>query len=569
MNRSWLQYSVRLAALVAGAFVCTAAAAQDGDLLLHDETYLLLDRLDIKGWVRDSSVRGIRTEVKPIPREWAAQWLAAVDSTSLGRRDRAWLSRTRFRLDDAAAPWRTGPGPAWYQRGLARYAYMNRRDLVAVREGAFRLYANPIVAVSVGTERREGASASVWRRTVGASLRGQIGPKLGYYADLMTTQVQLPTFQDQLVARTGAVPGAPYWKPFGTGAYDFFEWRGYLTYTPAQFLRIKFGHDRSAFGNGMQSLLLSDVATDYLLLSLTWRFWRLEYTNYFAQLTDFIPNKPDRLGSYPRKYGAFHVLTYRPVPQVSVSLYEAVLTDPRDRGFELQYLNPLIFFRAVEQAVGSPDNSVLGLMVKANLWKRLQLSGQLMLDDYNFGARRDGSGWWGNKTGVQLNGKYIDVLGVETLDLQLEYNTIRPYAYSHFNVVTNFTHYGQFLAHPLGANLNEVAFAVNYQPIPRLYLYARAMRSQQGLDEAGLNYGADPFRTDGPIAGRQFGNFTGQGRSEQLTVLQGRATYQLWNSGLYFDLEAMYRQSSLPTTGDALILQAGLRLNLPNRPTLW
>ncbi len=546
------------------------AFAQDGDLLLHDETYLLLDRLDIKGWVRDSSIRGIATERRPIPREWAAQWLARVDSQQLGRRDRAWLQRTRIRLDDAVAPWRTGPDDAWYTRGLFTDLFRNRRDLVAIRDGKFRLYANPIVAASIGTERLTGGvSNSVWRRTVGASVRGQFGSKLGYYADLMTTQVQLPQFQDDYVRANGAVPGAPFWKPFGTGGYDFFEWRGYLTYTPAEFLRIKFGHDRSAFGNGMQSLLLSDVATDYLLLSLTWRFWKLEYTSHFAQLTDFIPNKPDRQGSYPRKYGAFHVLTYRPIPQVSVSVYEAVLTDPRDRGFELQYLNPLIFFRAVEQAVGSPDNSLLGLMVKANLWKRFQLSGQLMIDDYNFGARRDGSGWWGNKTGVQLAGKYIDVLGVETLDLQLEYNTIRPYAYGHFNVVTNFTHYGQLLAHPMGANLNEVSVAVNYQPIPRLYLYARAMRVEQGRDENGINYGADPFRADAPVPGRSFGNITGQGLSEQLTVLQGRATYQLWNSGLYFDLEGMYRQSSLATTGDALILQAGLRLNLPNRPALF
>lgn len=560
-------FPLRLLGVLSLVMLTSRLAAQDGDLLLHDEAYLLLDRLDIKGVVRDSSLRGLATERRPIPREWAARWLAATDTTSLGRRDREWVQRTRIRLDDAAAPWRTAPGARWFERGLAQDLYRNRRDLVAIRAGSFRLYANPIVAASVGTERSDSTSSSVWRRTIGASIRGQITPKLGYYADLMTTQVQLPGFQDAYVGRYGAVVGAPFWKPFGAGGYDFFEWRGYLTYSPGDFLRVKLGHDRSHWGNGQQSLLLSDVATDYFLLSLMWKFWKLEYANHFAQFIDFIPNKPDRLGTYPRKYGAFHMLTYRPVPEVSISVFESVIHAPREgEGFELQYLNPLIFYRAIEQSLGSPDNSVLGLMVKANLWRRLQVSGQLMIDDYNFGARKDGSGWWGNKTGVQLSAKYIDVLGVETLDLQAEYNTIRPYAYSHFNVATNYTHYGQLLAHPLGANLNEIAVTLNYQPIPRLYVYARGMVSTQGLDQAGQNFGADPARADGPV--QLFGNTTGQGLSERLTVLQGRATYQLWNSGLYFDLEGMLRTSSL-RSGSAMILQAGLRLNVPNRPVLW
>lgn len=552
---------------------CLSAAAQNGDLLLHDETYQLLDRLDIKGVVNDTSLgaryRGMATERKPIPREWIASWLKHIDSSGLRSRDRAWIERTRIRLDDDYAALRKGPGERWYQRGLFNALYPNRRDAFAVRENKFDFYVNPIVAASIGTERTAGTSASVYRRSIGAAVRGSFAKRVGFYADVYTTQVQAPAFQDGIVRATGALPGAPQTKPFGTGGYDYFEWRGYLTYTPADFLRIKFGHDRSFTGNGAQSLLLSDVATDYFQLMLTWRFWKLEYVNHFMQFTDFIVNKPDRYGAYPRKYGAFHTLTYRPVPEVSVSVFEAVIAAPREgAGFELQYLNPIIFYRAAEQALGSPDNSVLGFMVKANVWKRLQVSGQLMIDDYNFGARKGGSGWWGNKTGVQLSGKYIDVLGVETLDLQGEFNTIRPYAYSHYNVASNYTQYGQYLAHPLGANLRELAVSVSYQPIPRLYLWARGMASTQGLDENGLNYGANPLRTDSPIPGRSYGNTTGQGLKENLTVLQGRVTYQLWNSGLYFDLEGMLRKSNL-RPDNTVILQAGLRLNLPNRPVLY
>ena len=50
----------------------------------------------------------------------------------------------------------------------------------------------------------------------------------------------------------------------------------------------------------------------------------------------------------------------------------------------------------------------------------------------------------------KLGLKYIDVLGIDNLDYQVEWNTARPYTYSHYDDA-NYTHYNQALAHPVGS----------------------------------------------------------------------------------------------------------------------
>ena len=93
--------------------------------------------------------------------------------------------------------------------------------------------------------------------------------------------------------------------------------------------------------------------------------------------------------------------------------------------------------------------------------------GQLLLDEFKLSEVRAGDGWWGNKFGFQLGGKYIDAFNIKNLDLQLEHNRVRPFTYSHGDSVANYTHYNMPLAHPLGANFQEVIGIARYQPAPK------------------------------------------------------------------------------------------------------
>ncbi|MCS7074141.1 MAG: hypothetical protein NZ108_06715, partial [Bacteroidia bacterium] len=435
-----------------GFFLATSIGtlvAQDADILQHSDIYHFIDRMDIKG----VTGQAIPTEIKPYAREQVAEWLAKVDSSELHSKDLRRLFNVRYRVDDEFA--------SEGNRGLWNAFYRNHRDLYSYRSEKFRFYLNPQLYISAGTDRTNWSADStlnksartentfLFRNTRGLSLRGSLWNKVGFYLDLTDNQAKYPSFviKNFEEQNNRALFGEGFVKQYSRGGYDYLAGKGYITYSPVKQLRIKFGRDRLFLGNGIQSLMLSDHATDYFFLNLRTQLGnKFEYMNHFAQLIDYIPNKPDVIGSQPRKYLALHQVTYRPVRQISISLFESVVYASSlpngTRNFELQYLNPIIFYRTVEQYIGSPDNSFLGLQWKVNLFRSSQFYGQFVIDDYFVAAARNGKGWWGNKTALQLGMKYIDIFGISNLDLQLEYNQAEPYSYSHYNTSANYSQYG-------------------------------------------------------------------------------------------------------------------------------
>ncbi len=166
---------------------------------------------------------------------------------------------------------------------------------------------------------------------------------------------------------------------------------------------------------------------------------------------------------------------------LNIGLFEGVVFGRQNR-FDFSYLNPIIFYRSIEQQNGSHDNAVAGLDLKANVAKRFQVYGQLMLDEFKLSEIKANRGWWANKFGLQIGAKYIDAFGIKNLDLQIEHNRVRPFTYSHRDSVANYTHYNQPLAHPLMANFREIIGIARYQPAPKWMVQAKAIFYQQGRD---------------------------------------------------------------------------------------
>jgi hypothetical protein len=211
-----------------------------------------------------------------------------------------------------------------------------------------------------------------------------------------------------------------------------------------------------------------------------------------------------------RKYAAMHHLSINATKWLNVGLFEGVMFGRADH-FDFSYLVPVIFLRSIEGNNGSPDNANIGFDIKANIAKKVQVYGQVLIDEMNIQELKKDWNWWGNKLGFQLGGKYIDMFNISNLDLQLEYNRIRPFTYSHFDSVGSYTHYNQPLAHPLGANMSEFVGILNYQPLPKLYLTAKTIFSKQGLDSAGYNFGSNPLRNydDGRIRYNNYPMYSG------------------------------------------------------------
>ena len=180
---------------------------------------------------------------------------------------------------------------------------------------------------------------------------------------------------------------------------------------------------------------------------------------------DLISN-PSEEFTYDKKYMTLHHLSANVTDRLNIGIFESVIWEnnrtPDISGFDIAYLNPIIFLRPVEFSLNSSDNILMGMNYKFKISNNSHLYGQFVLDEFSL-PDLNGDGFWGNKYSYQLGGKYFDMFGVENLVVQLENNFARPYTYSHFNTSQNYGHYYQSLAHPLGANFNETIFFADYK----------------------------------------------------------------------------------------------------------
>ena len=552
------------------AFSLLASAglsAQNADWILGHDVYHYVDRLDVLGYYRAGAATGdggLPTELMPYGREKVAGWVASSDLRAASAAEQAWHRRMRLQTDDNLAD-------SLAVRGLWGAFGSNRRDLMRVNQPGFRMYVNPVLYLSGGLDRTNSplaarSSLPLYHNLRGMVLRGSLGEKVGFHVEAGDFLSRIPEFQYAGFRQTGALPGEEEVKKFGNeNGVNYFKTRGYLTAQVTPWLRVKAGKDRVQWGSGWQSLWLSDVAADALLLNLHASVWKLEYVSHFAQMIDFFPGKTDPSGDYPRKFTAFHALYYRPLPTLSVGVFESVVYAPNQpyghRGFEWHYLNPLIFYRAAEQFIGSPDNGMLGASIRWNFLRHLQLYGQGLLDDFNFGNRVNGPGYWGNQWAVQAGLKYYNAFSIPTLDLQAEYNRVRPYVYQHFNVVSSYTHYGAPLGHAAGGNVQDLHLMLRYHPFPAWNLQMVGSWTAQGRNLDGKNYGWDASQ---PYVNRpyEYGHTVGQGDPWDVKQAWARLSWQWGSSDLYLEAEARYREESLGTAQvRSASFLAGLRIS--------
>jgi len=537
---------------LAGICLLTAAAAsaQTTFIPLDQYSYHALDRLEIKSghlstqfnstvkpfardavaafaWELDSLSRTNEDSLPYLHPYWHTLGLSAVDHYNLGK----------LLADNAEwVPDSTGFVPS--KHPLWHTFYQDKANLLTVNQPDFFLAVNPLIRLQVGGE--SGGGQTDFIATRGAELRGRIAGKIGFYGSFTENQERPPYFVQHRIASRKAVPGIGYYKTLSNGEVDYLNASGYVTFGVTKYIDVVFGYGNNFIGDGYRSLFLSDYAPNYLYLKLNTHIWKLNYTNIFAELTSsFDKTHGDFLR--PKKYMALHQLSMNVTPWLNLGVFENVIFSRKDH-FEFQYLNPIIFYRSIEQAVGSPDNANLGFNAKAVVAHHFELYGQFFLDELKVKELLSDRGWWGNKWALQLGGKYVDAFGVRNLDLQGELNVIRPYTYSHGDSVANYTTYNEPLAHPLGANLVEFAGLARYQPIPKLYLEGRLTASRQGLDDAFSDWGGDIF-VDYDNREQEYGNRIGQGLRNNLVNVSVTASYELKHN-LYADLSYLKRKVS-------------------------
>jgi len=433
---------------------------------------------------------------------------------------------------------------------------------LAKKESDYVLVVNPVLNVWGGKE--SASSRTLYQNSRGAEVWGNIGGKqrgVGFYTYFTDNQMAMPTQYNQLPDSLNYVPSELFYKKFKTGsAVDFFQARGYVTWNAAnQHINFKFGHDRNKIGQGYRSLILSDFAPQYLFLKINTNVGKVHYQNLFTQLTD----NGQILGNtlFGKKYAAFHRLSFDITHNLNIGVNEMVVFDRHDstqaNQFDFNYLNPVIFYRAVESSLGSRDNSLLALDFNWTLRNRYLFYGQFLLDEFKLSELKNNKYWWGNKYGYQIGARAFDFLRIKGLDVLLEYNRIRPYTYSHYRTTQSYSHFNQPLAHPLGANFGESVLEVKYN-LKKWFITITGIYAKRGMDSSllGRNYGGNILRSyETRVTSNNSKMF--MGNTQNLIIGEVLISYMLKHN-LFIDLRYNYRSAG---TQNNSFYGFGMRLN--------
>lgn len=546
--------------------VAAPAFAQSDYIGLGNKQYQLLDRLDIR--TQHDSLLGFST-IKPLDRRKMTVSVQQIDSLDKAGALPFSLSATdRYNIRHLLMDnweWTTGYTDSFAVRPVFKAFYKTPADLYAVNTKDFKLVINPLLNLQYGGAND--GTGSIFVNTRGVFLRGNIANKVGFYTILTDNQERDPAFVRDYVTKHDAVPGAGFYKYYQGNGYDYFDARGGISFNAAKYFNIQFAYDKLFIGNGFRSLLLSDFSSNYLYLRISTRIWKFDYENIFAQtIAPFPPYGTDgKRDMRAQNYMMMHHLSLQVTRWLNIGFYENIMEDGK-YGLQLSYLNPVIFYRSVEQQLGSAGKANVGFDFKANIAKTVQLYGQLLINEFVTKEVLNYSrGNFANKQALQLGAKYIDAFHVRNLDLQVEANYIRPFTYTNFDSTTNLTHYNQPLAHPLGANLKEFIGIARYQPLPKLYLTGKLMYHKQGLDSAGINFGADVFRSYNSRP-RNNGFFIGSGIPVKSTTAALTASWEIFEN-MFIDLNTTYRTYNVldQPKSNTFFYTVGFRVNLQPR----
>ncbi len=454
------------------------------------------------------------------------------------------------------------------RKPIFKYFYRTPANLFEINVPSFQLRINPILNLGAGNQ--------LFTNHRGIELMGSIDQKVYFYSTIIESQKKVFEYVSDYITQFKTFPGEGLYKKYNSSlfnvkdGFDYLNAQAYVGLNITKHIGLEFGYGRHFIGQGFRSLFLSDFSNNYLYLKLNTKVWKLHYQNIFAEINPYSANSDPGDILLDKKYFATHYLAFRPHKNVEVGFFETVVFN-RENHFEFQYLNPIILYRTIEHGLGSPDNVLIGADVNWKLWNKIRLYSQVLFDEFKLSELiSNNRGWWANKIGLQLGARYVNSFGIDNLDLQYEFNQVRPYTYGHRDSVSNYAHYLQPLAHPVGANFKEHLIKATYIPIPKVHLSLVMSSIRKGQDAEGTNWGGNillPYVT----REQDYGNSIGQGILDRIYWSQFEINYKLFHNGYAYagyQLRTVTSEDKSRNQNESYF-STGIRINMSNRPYIF
>jgi len=467
-------------------------------------------------------------------------------------------------------------------------------NLIKYYDGDVFIAADPLLD-AVGGYDISGKKA-LFESGIGSRLIINLYRKVYLGGSIMYYQSSFPQYIDDKITSGRAVPGHNYAYKSALGGYNYLDYDFYIAYNFYKYFTLEAGFGKNFWGDGYRSLFLSDAAYNYPYLKLSTNVWKIKLVNLYTNFKDMtgIYNST-KWKNMTNKFGAFHYLSWDISKRVNLGFFESIIwqakTSGGSRGFDIAYLNPVIFLRPIEFQRGSPDNSLLGVSLRVKVGKKTSLYGQLLIDDIILGEVKKGIinrfkhvrhpednslvyGFWTNKQAWQIGVRSYDMFKLKNLSALLEFNFARPYTYAHRIVTQNYGHYNQPLAHPGGANFMEASLFLRYN-YQRWFFELHANYTVTGLDSVNSDVGQDIYKpawdaydaSVGNVVLNPYFNEIAQGIKTRIGYYSLNVTYLLNpKNNMRLVLNYYYRQSSSKLASEsANVIQLGIKMSVPDR----
>lgn len=501
--------------------------------------------------------------------------------------DQSWYNNSLLRADHndihtAIHPYRTAEvspysrksallkDSIYKEKGLVNYIQRKlwQEHLFEFKAEDYHITINPVVGFSYGQDSEAVGYETTYQNSRGFHLEGRLGERFTFYSTFVENQARYPFHVNTLSQQQNVIPALWSYKDFKTNGFDYAYAAGEIAYTAKKFFHFRLGRGRQHIGEGYRSLLVSNQGVNYPFFRIETTIGKLRYVNVWSVMNDIRDTVALAPDVYAKKYFSMHYLSLNIGQRLNVGLFEGIMWgDELNRyGFDINFFNPVILYRPIEFSQGFTGGNVLmGLNASYRLGKGIKVYGQMALDEFVWDEITDWkTGHWRNMMAWQIGAKWGDALGIENLFVRAELNAVRPHVYSHRDIVTNWAHYNQALAHPWGANFKEWLVHAEYRK-GRLLARAAIHGGLRGRDEnEAANWGGNIYKSYS-VRSADKDVFIGNGVESKLMYWRAELNF-IANPNYNLRLQLGYQSRSEDATElglpDSKAFYFGLRTNI-------
>ena len=349
-----------------------------------------------------------------------------------------------------------------------------KKHLFEAKGKDYYLTISPIVDLSIGRDLADTIERRLFQNTRGVFVEGDLLKNFSFSTLFYENQARLAWYETDYYSSVGelypnqssgkystqnaVIPGAARTKPFKIDGFDYAYAQGNMVYRLHKAVTLSAGNTPQFVGDGYRSLLLSDNSIGSPFLRGDFRFSSKISFTYLRSRVLNLMRKPvsSTVESYYEAKGlAVNYLTWKPIQQLAISLFESTIWSRGD-SLESHFSNPLIYNPvpiAGQLLMDEMDvSSITGLNVSFQLAEHHRLYGQFALTDLDV-----------KKSAFQLGYRGYNYFGLKDLMFQLEYNDVASGMYLSSNRRLNYVHSNLPLAHPKGNSFREFVLRSNYE----------------------------------------------------------------------------------------------------------